>query len=111
MSVRMVTKGRPGKTRKSSRQRAVEMRDEGDHHVRLRFLPMRFQQAHRRPMIQANHSLQHPHELRAAQCPAGAEHPVVGVLNPNPGVFLQDVELVEQFLKIGEFHFPGRCCA
>ena len=107
MSVSTVTNGRPGNTlRETLVQRPVEMRHEGNHHVRLGFPPMRFEHAHRCAMPQSNHELQHLHQLSAAQRPAAAQHPVVEVLDPYAGVFLEDIQRVEQFLQIDQANFP-----
>ena len=82
------------------------MRHERNHHVRLRFFPVRFEHANRGPVINADRELQYSQELRAAKSPAVAQHQVVGVLNPDAGVLPQDVNRVEQFLKVCKLNFP-----
>ena len=91
---------------KTFAQRAIEVRHEGNHHVRLRFFPVRFEHPHRRPMIEPNHDLQHSHQLRAAERPARSQHPVVKILDADARVFLEDIECVEQFLQVGQANFP-----
>ena len=102
-----MTNGRPGKRPlKAFLQCAIEMRHEGNHHVRLRLLPVRLEQPHRRPVIHANDRLQHAHDLRAAQRPAALQHRVVNVLDADAGVFPDNVERIEQFLQVREANFP-----
>src|SRR5690348_9080418 len=57
--------------------------------------------------MKPDHLLQHAHQLLAAQGPAGRQHLVVEVLDANPGVLLQDVQLVEHLLDVHKFNIPG----
>src|ERR1700734_2222055 len=80
----------------------VKMRHERHNHPRLRFLPMALEQADSGAMITSDYELQHLHELRAAQSPAGPQHGVIEVLNSNARMFLQDIQFVEKLLEICE---------
>ena len=82
------------------------MRHERNHHVGLRFFEVRFEHANGGAMIDADRELQYSHELGAAESPAVSQHQVIGVLDANAGVFPQDVNLVEQFLKVRKLNFP-----
>src|SRR5580700_1985702 len=68
---------------------------------------MRFEHPHRRSVIHANHELQYSHEFNTAERPSGPEHPVIKILNTNPCIFFQHVEVVEKLLKVREADFPG----
>ncbi len=108
MSVRIVTKGRSGKcASKAFAHGPIEMRHERNHHVGLRFPPVLFEKLYGRAMVSPDHRLQDAHELRAAEGPACAQHLVVEVLDADVGVFLEDIELVEQFLEVRQPNFPG----
>ena len=86
-------------------QRAIEVRHERNHHVRRVLLPELFEDPHRGPVVRPHDKLQDAHELRAAQRPAVAQHLVVHVLNANSGQLAEDIQRVEDFLKVYEGHF------
>ncbi len=86
------------RARKAFPQRAIEVRHKRNDHIRLRFFPMRFEQANCGTMIQAYHALQDPHQLRASQRPAVAQHQIVKILYADARIFLEDVERVQQLL-------------
>src|SRR5215831_3721978 len=57
-------------------------------------------------VVKTHHPLQQPHQLFAAQGPTGRQHLVIEVLDANPGVFLEDIQLVQKLLDIGKLHIP-----
>ncbi len=79
----------------------IKVRHEGNHHVGLSFLPVLFEKLYGRAMVSPDYRLQDAHELRAAEGPACAQHLVVEVLNPYIKVFLEDIQLIEEFLEVG----------
>jgi hypothetical protein len=68
-------------------------------------LPELLEDPHGRPVVRPHHKLQDAHELRAAQRPAVAQHLVVHVLDANSGQLAEDIQRVEDFLKVYQGHF------
>ena len=56
-------------------------------------------------MVRPHDQLQDAHQLRAAQRPAIAQHLVVHVLNANSGQLAEDIQRIENFLKVDQGHF------
>ena len=108
MSVRIVTKGRSGNARRKlspmARLKCGTKETTMSGCVSFQCLSRSLTVG---PVVGPDHRLQHAHELGAAERPAGAQHLVVEVLDADVGVFLEDIELVEEFLKVGEPDFPG----
>jgi hypothetical protein len=86
----------------------VKMRNYRDHHVRLGLEPEAFEQAHGRIVIQTYDTLEEPHELRAAKCPAVPEHFVIQLLDSNAGELTEDIQGVKYFLKVYEGDFERK---
>ncbi len=55
-------------------------------------------------MVRPHHELQDAHELGASQRPPVAEHLVVHVLNANSGQLAENVQRIEDFLKVHQGH-------
>jgi hypothetical protein len=87
------------------------MRNYRYHHVRLGLEPEGFEQAHGRIVIQTYDNLEEAHELRAAKCPAVAEHLVIQLLDSNAGEPPEDIQGVKYFLKVYEGDFEWQALA
>ena len=62
-------------------------------------------------VIHAHDQLQDAHELRAAERPAIAKHLVVHVLNSNSGELPENIQRIENFLKVDERDFERQALA
>src|SRR3984893_14586179 len=94
------------RTGKTLPERAIEVRDKRDKHVRLGLPPVRFEQPDCRAMIEQDGELQHLHQLRAPQGPARAQHRIVEILYANARISLYNVERIEEFLEVCKLYFP-----
>src|SRR5579871_522806 len=65
------------------------------------------QQLDHRLVKDANRELQYAQQLRGAQSPAIAQQNVVLLLNLYPGEFLQDVQVIGQFLELHQVDLPS----
>ena len=88
-------------------ERAIEVRDKRNQHVRIGRPPVRFEHPDRGPVIEEDCELQHLHQLRATESPAGAQHGIVEVLYAYTRIFLEYVERIEQFLQVRKLDSPG----
>src|SRR5258707_4654308 len=88
-------------------QRAVEMWDDRQNHVGRVLFPILTEHLYRWPVIHPHHALQHRKQLRREPGPAFAENQVVAVVDAKAGDLLQQVELVELFLKVEKPYFPA----
>src|SRR5579864_850305 len=68
--------------------------------------PVFCQHLYGRPMIHPHDTLQHREKLRCEARPTLAQNQVVTILNAKAGDFLEEIELIEQLLKIEELDLP-----
>ena len=53
-------------------------------------------------------SLQDPHQLRASQSPALAQHAIVNILNTHARYAKYEIKRIEEFLQVNEFGLKTR---
>ncbi len=92
---------------KAVEEDAVEVGDDGDDEVGPGGSPVVLENADGRVVVQADNPVNDFEYLCSAEGPAFGEHAVVEILQPYSGDFTENIERIEQFLKVDQAHLPG----